>query len=82
MEWLIIFVQRLFTMWTVDDATSRPGSARQLAPAYARRMPLACRQSWQGGVDRTERPGGYAWFPREKTRLRCAPRATEGPPDG
>ena len=80
MEWLIFFVKRLLTMWTVEEA-SRPGLARQYAPAYVRRGP-ACRATWQGRVDGTFTPGACPWYPPAKTRLRCAPRAPEGPPDG
>jgi hypothetical protein len=81
MEWLIFFVKRLLTMWTVEDDASRPGLARQYAPAYVRRGP-ACRATWRGRVDGTFTPGAYPWYPPAKTRLRCAPRAPEGPPDG
>jgi hypothetical protein len=82
MEWLFIFLERLLAMWTVDGDVSRPGLVRRYAPAYARKAPAARRYTGPSHVDRTVSQPGYAWFPPAKARLRCAPRAPEGPPDG
>lgn len=82
MEWLIIFVERLLKMFSFDGDVSRPGLVRRYAPAYARKAPAASRYTGQPHVDRTVSQPGYAWFPPPKVRLRCAPGAPEGPPDG
>jgi hypothetical protein len=82
MEWLIIFVERLLKMLSIDGDVSRSGLVRRYAPAYARKAPAASRYTGQPNVDWTVSEPGYAWFTPEKTRLRCAPRAPEGPPDG
>jgi hypothetical protein len=69
MDWLIIFLKQLLGLWTAHDDRSRPGWARQYAPAYVRK------------VSRTVARPGNEWSPPATLRLRCAPRAHEGPPD-
>jgi hypothetical protein len=82
MEWLIIFVQQLLRMWTFDRDGSRPGLVRRYAPAYARKTRAVYRYTDHPYVDRTVFQSIDGWFPPAKPRLRCAPRAPEGPPDG
>ncbi len=86
MEWLIFFVKRLLTMWTIEDA-SRPGLARQYAPltsAAGRRCVEQCGKAVLMGLSRRgptpgillRRHGRAAYHARPKVRrMDDSPRA-------